>query len=135
VRVPAGSRVIDVLAAAGGPAPDAALDLLNLAAPAVDGSRVYVPRAGEEPPAPIVVDAPATTPGSGGVTDGGLVDLNAADEAALDALPGVGPVTAAAIIAHREANGPFRAVEDLMEVRGIGPAKFDALAPMVTVSG
>ncbi|MBL0203100.1 MAG: helix-hairpin-helix domain-containing protein [Candidatus Microthrix sp.] len=66
-------------------------------------------------------------------TPGGLVNLNTADEAALEELPGVGPVTAEAIVAHRSEVGPFTQVEDLLEVRGIGDAKLEGMADLVTV--
>ena len=59
------------------------------------------------------------------------MSLNSASASELTALPGVGEATAAAIVAHREANGPFTAVEQLMDVRGIGPAKFEAMRDMV----
>ncbi len=128
--LPSGSRVGDLLAAAGGPLVDADLDRLNLAAPVLDGSRVYVPAVGEE--ATPSVEGPDVASGAGSAGNG-PVDLNTADEAALETLPGVGPATAAAIVAHREANGPFRSVEDLLDVRGIGDAKLDALRDLVTV--
>ena len=63
----------------------------------------------------------------------GPIDLNSADEAALDALPGIGPATAKAIVAYRESHGPFTSVDQLLEVRGIGPAKLDQLADLVRV--
>lgn len=125
----AGARVADLLAAAGGPTAEADLDRLNLAAPVIDGAQVFVPRIGE----------PVPTAGStGGVVDGGAatagpVDLNLATAAELESLPGIGPATAAAILAEREKRGGFRAVEDLLDVRGIGPAKFEALRDLVTV--
>jgi competence protein ComEA len=125
----AGARVHDAIAAAGGPRPDADLDRLNLAAPVADGSQVYVVVAGA------VGSGVGGSPGDGdpGGTPaaGGAVSLNAADAAALDALPGVGPSTAAAIIAHREANGPFGSVDDLLDVRGIGAAKLEGLRDLV----
>jgi competence protein ComEA len=121
-HLPAGSRVVDALAAAGGAAANAEVDAINLAAPLLDGQRVYVPRVGEQVPPVSPSEAPQ-----------GPLDLNSATEEQLDDLPGVGPSTAAAIVAHREANGPFGSVEDLGEVRGIGPAKLEALRGLVTV--
>lgn len=121
-----GSRIDDAIERAGGPVGDADLDAVNLAAVLVDGEQVYVPSEGE--------------PGGGGsaATDSGEapsgpVDLNRATEAELDVLPGVGPSTAAAIVRYREESGPFAAVEDLLDVPGIGPAKLAALADLVTV--
>jgi competence protein ComEA len=123
-QVPARSRVADVLAAAGGPGPDADLDQVNLAAPVADGDRVYIPRKGERPPdASAAAGAPGAQP----------LDLNQATVDQLDALPGVGPSTARAIVAWRTEHGPFRRVDDLLEVRGIGPAKLDALRSEVRV--
>jgi competence protein ComEA len=135
--VAVGARVADVLVAAGGPTPDADLDRVNLAAPVVDGQRLYVPRRGEAAP-PVVGDGGGGGPGSAstgatGLGGGGPIDLNSADVDALDALPGVGPSTASAIVQHREANGPFTSVDELLDVRGIGPAKLDALRELVTV--
>lgn len=125
----AGSRVVDAIEAAGGTAADADSARINLAAPLVDGGRVYVPAVGEEPP-PIVVGDLAGDPGAGPT---GPVNLNTADAAALDGLPGVGPATAAAILEHREKVGAFTSVEQLLDVPGIGEAKLDALRDLVTV--
>ena len=129
-RVPVGARVTDLLQAAGGAAPDAKLDVVALAAKLVDGQRVYVPRAGEAVPA---VVGGAGAGGSSEPTPSAPLDLNAADADQLDELPGVGPATAAAIVAYRDQHGPFRSVEGLLEVRGIGPAKLDQLRALVTV--
>jgi competence protein ComEA len=63
----------------------------------------------------------------------GPLDLNTATAEQLDTLPGVGPATAAAIVSHRERNGPFATVDGLLDVRGIGPAKLEALRDLVTV--
>ena len=74
--------------------------------------------------------------GAGGGASGaaaGPVDLNEADEAALDALPGIGPATAAAIVQHRQQIGRFTSVDQLLDVRGIGEAKLEQLRPLVTV--
>lgn len=121
-----GARVADALAAAGGPTLDADLDRVNLAAAVADGQRVVIARIGEA----IDADGPASGPGE---TGSGPVNLNQADAAALDSLPGVGPATASAIVDHRRRNGPFRTVDDLLSVRGIGPSKLDALRDLVTV--
>lgn len=123
----AGSRVADLIDAAGGAAPEADLDRINLAAPLGDGAQVYVPRLGEPSgPAPI---------GGQGVTEGdsALIDLNTAGAEELEGLPGVGPATSAAIVAHREEHGSFASVDDLVSVSGIGDAKLAAVRDLVTV--
>jgi competence protein ComEA len=132
VQVPSGARVLDAVAAAGGLRLDADPARMNLAARLTDGQRVVVPVVGEPLPAAAGDTAGGAGPGSGG-GPAGPIDLNLATEAELDALPGVGPATAAAIVAHRSAHGPFRSVDALGEVRGIGPAKLEALRPLVTV--
>ena len=128
LRLPDGSRVIDALDAAGGAVAGAEIERINLAAKLSDGQRVHIPRTGEA----VVADAAA--PGaSGDAPRGGPVDLNTANAAVLETLPGVGPATAAAIIEHRQRNGPFRSVDALGDVAGIGPAKLAKLRPLVTV--
>ena len=125
----AGARVVDLLEAAGGADVDADPDAMALASVLVDGQRVVVPRRGEVVPAADL----GATPVPAGTSVPGPLDLNLASADQLDELPGVGPATAAAIVAHRERDGPFRSVDDLLDVRGIGPAKLDALAELVTV--
>ena len=130
--LPPGSRVSDLLVAAGGPAPDADLDRVNLAAPVADGERVWFPRVGEE------LEPPVAAGSGGGASPGGTgppapVDLNVATAEELDALPGIGPATAAAILEHRSSQGPFASVEDLLDVPGIGEAKLAQLRDLVTV--
>lgn len=110
LTLPAGSRVFDALQAAGGALPEADLQRVNLAAPLRDGDQIHVP-------AQESGSAELPTP-----SGGNLLDVNQADASALETLPGVGPALAQAIIAYREANGPFRALEDMDGVPGIGPA-------------
>lgn len=126
VVLPAGSRVADAVDAAGGPTPDADLGAINLARVLVDGEQVVVPAPGE-------VTAGAGAAASGGTDASGLVDLNTADVAALDELPGIGPVLAERIVAWREEHGRFTAVEELTEVSGIGPAVYARLKDLVRV--
>lgn len=131
VQLQPGDRVADAIDAAGGAVPAADLDRVNLAAPVADGERLYVPAAGETPPA--VPGAPA---GAGeAATAGGsaVVNVNTADSQELETLPGIGPARAADIIAHREQEGPFQSVADLLQVPGIGPATLDRLRDQVSV--
>jgi competence protein ComEA len=134
-RLPPGSRVTDALDAAGGALPDADLPRINLAAPLVDGQQVYVPKPGEELPVAAGAALPggAGAAGTGGPVPGVPVDLNTATAEQLDTLPGVGPATAAAIIAHRDQHGPFTSVDQLLDVRGIGEAKLEQLRDLVSV--
>ena len=123
-----GARVNDAVAAAGGSTPKADLDGLNLAAKVKDGDKVLVPKRAS-PGAP-----GASTPGTAAAADGSsLVNLNAATVADLETLPGIGPALAERIIAYRTEHGGFRRVEDLLEVSGIGPTKFEDLKGRVTV--
>ncbi|QJW36414.1 helix-hairpin-helix domain-containing protein [Cellulosimicrobium protaetiae] len=127
VKVAAKARVADALEAAGGATPEADLAALNLARTVTDGEQIVVPRPGEAVPAP----APASGAVAG--TAGAPVDLNAADAAALDALPGIGPVLAERIVAWRTENGPFTTVDELGEVSGIGPAVLADVRDLVRV--
>ncbi|HZB21405.1 MAG TPA: helix-hairpin-helix domain-containing protein [Blastococcus sp.] len=127
VTLPSGARVADAIAAAGGLLPAADPASVNLAAEVADGEQlaVGVPAAAA-PGGPVAAGAPA---GSGG----GLVDLNTAGVAELDALPGIGPVLAQRIVDHRSQQGSFRSVEELDDVPGIGPTIAAELAELVTV--
>ena len=127
VELRTGARVFDAIGAAGGATPAADLAQLNLAAPVTDGIRIAVPVTGQTLPA-------EATNGTTSVTTAitGPVNLNTATAAQLDALPGIGPATAAAIVHDRETNGPFASVDDLTRVRGIGPAKLAQLRDLVT---
>ena len=123
--LPPGSRVVDALEAAGGARRGVDLTALNLARLVVDGEQIHVGVA----PAPGVAGGLGTAPPEGT----SLVNLNSADQVTLETLPGVGPVTAEAILAWRTDNGGFTAVDELLEVDGIGEATLANLAPLVTL--
>lgn len=128
VELPRGARVIDAVEAGGGGVPEADLDRLNLAARLVDGQRVLVQRVGE-PPAPADPTAVGDDPAAAGP-----LNLNTATAEQLDdALPGIGPTLAAAIVDEREKRGGFRSVNELRDVRGIGEKRFADIVDKVTV--
>ena len=137
--VPAGGRVADAVVAAGGTSAEADLEQLNLAARVSDGERIFVPKKGEPVP-PVVGSVPPAGGAGAGAGAGGPkgapaspLDLNTATAEQLEALPGVGPATSKAILTYRANHGRFRSVTELLEVPGIGPAKLEALRPMVRV--
>ncbi|MDO8879979.1 MAG: ComEA family DNA-binding protein [Coriobacteriia bacterium] len=129
--LPAGARVADAVAAAGGVLDGAATDSVNLARLLSDGEQVYLPSEEEAAGGGPAAAAPAGAH-AGSAAAAGTVNINAASATELEALPGVGPATAQKIVDDREKNGPFAAPEDLMRVPGIGPKKFEALADLVT---
>jgi competence protein ComEA len=122
VALPEGSRVADAVAGAGGLRPGADTTNVNLASVLADGEQVVIPGPGAEPAREGEPD-----PGDG------LVHLNRATAAELETLPGVGPVLAERIVQYREEHGPFRTVEDLLDVPGIGEAKLASLREQVKV--
>lgn len=124
VVLEAGARVVDALEAAGGPRRGVGLAALNLARVLVDGEQLLVGTTTTGP-------APATPPGA--APTAGLVNLNTAGAEELESLPGVGPVTAQAILDWRAENGAFSSVDQLLDVSGIGEATLDDLLPHVTV--
>jgi competence protein ComEA len=125
VTLPAGSRVVDALEAAGGPKRGVDLTPINLARVLVDGEQLLVGL------------TPAVAPTLPGSTADpsitGLVNLNTADQTILETLPGVGPVTAQAILDWRADNGAFTSVDELLEVDGIGEVTLGELRDLVTV--
>lgn len=118
-RLPADARVLDAIEAAGGATTDADLHRLNLAAYAYDGQRIYVPGRPE-------------TDGEGG-NGQRLININTADSATLQQLPGIGPALAQRIIDYREREGGFGAVEEIMNVSGIGPVTFENIKGLISV--
>ena len=123
-----GARAVDAVAAAGGFVENADQSQLNLARFVADGEQIVVPAVGEAPAA----GPGGATPGAPG-TAGAKVNINTADAATLETLPRVGPAMAARIIAWRETNGRFTAIEDLMSVTGIGEKTFEGFKDLVTL--
>ena len=141
-ELPQGARVVDVVAAAGGFTAEADQAAVNLARVLVDGEQLRVPAVGETVDDAVAGGGGATAggaaaggpvPGGAAAVGGGAVDLNLADDAALQTLPGVGPATAAAILSWRDENGRFRSVDDLLGVPGIGPKTLEKLRDRVRV--
>ena len=130
-RVAHGSRIADAVRRAGGATRRADLSLVNLAAQVSDGSQIVVPR--RVPVAGTSASAVNGDAAGGGAAaaDGGPVHLNTATVEELDALPGVGPVTAQKIIDYREQHGAFSTVDDLDAIPGIGPARLEQLRELV----
>ncbi|MBN1922423.1 MAG: helix-hairpin-helix domain-containing protein [Anaerolineae bacterium] len=122
VEVPDGSLLADALMAAGGPAPEADLESVNLAAPLINHQHIHIP-ARTATPVPAVDSASPVA----------LINLNTATLVDLLTLPGIGEIRAQAILDYRAAHGPFVRIEDLQNVEGIGPATYERLAPYVTV--
>ncbi len=124
-----GDRVRDAIAAAGGAGSRADVAAVNLASLVEDGEQIVVPRRprGNETQAGVAVGSPSPS-----ATVPPPVNINQADAAGLDTLPGVGPSTAGRIIAWRTEHGRFRTVDDLLAVPGIGPARVEAIRPLVT---
>lgn len=157
--LPKGSRVMQALLAAGGPAADANIDAVNLAEPVTDGEKVFVPKLGAAPKAVTVpLEAPAAkgqavipalrakvgkssgTRSSGSrsgkisADSGEQIGLNSATLEELERLPGVGPSMAAKILLYRQQSGGFAKIDDLSLVPGIGPKKLAKLTPFVSLN-
>lgn len=120
VRLREGSRVADAIAHAGGLERSAERSGVNFAAPVADGQQVLVPKHGAAGDVGSAAGAPA-----------GPVSLSSATAAQLDALPGVGPVTAEKIVAYRQQHGSFRSVDELDAIAGIGPSRLADLRGLV----
>jgi len=137
--LPPDSAVEQAIAAAGGFAPDANTAVINLAQPLFDGAQVYVPTMSELAATPTAVVSALSRGGTAvelsASSPDGLIDINQADVAELDSLPGIGPSTAEKIIAYRTSVGLFKTIEEIMNVPGIGEAKFGQIKELITVSG
>lgn len=125
-ELPRGSRVQDVLLAAGGFLPDANEQAHNLAAPISDGDRIHVPLKSQPRDGQALIEV-------GAGHSAGLININTAGLAELETLPGIGPALASRIISYREENGAFALVDDLIKVPGIGPAKMKSVKDLICV--
>jgi len=128
-QIERGSYLYQLVEMSGGLLDTAAAEYVNLAMRLDENQLIKIPTISEvaaDPAAALAVSLP---------TGGPLVDLNRADESQLDALPGVGPSTARAIVEHRQKNGPFKCIEDLMKVPGIKESRFNTLKDLVIVKG
>lgn len=134
VKVPEGARAADAINACGGLLPIADSEKINLAQNLKDGQQLRVP---EKDPSTVKADkskidkSKADLSKNGG--SGELVNINTADEKALDTLPGIGPAMAKRIIEYRETEGAFQAIEDIKKIRGIGDAKFEKLKDKICI--
>ncbi|MDT8306590.1 MAG: helix-hairpin-helix domain-containing protein [Anaerolineae bacterium] len=135
-NLPADSIVRDVVQMAGNFTAEAATEAVNLALPLADGMHVHIP-AQDEVGAPPLITMPSAPVNSldtaGAATRGVLININTATLEELDTLPGIGPSTAQKIIDHRSNHGPFPTIEAILDVSGIGPAKFEQIKALITV--
>jgi competence protein ComEA len=137
-RLAPASRVADAIEQAGGATENADLDALNLAEPLQDGQKIHVPRKGEASAPALASVAPSRTPRSAPqaaatATPQFPINLNTATAEQLEAIPGIGPVLAQRIIEYRQTHGRFQSVDELREVRGIGPKRLENMRPYVVV--
>lgn len=129
-RLPAGARVYEAIAEAGGALPEADQEALNLAAFLRDGEQIRLPCKGEAPRPPAAVTSSARSEVTAAAAKPSFpLDLNRVSAAELEAVPGIGPALASRIVAYRAANGPFASLEDLLNVEGIGEKTLARLRP------
>lgn len=125
-----GERVIDLINRAGGLTENADENQVNLAEHVVDAMVIYIPAKGEEGIS--AGDSTTSVPGNAGIGgQSSKINLNKADETQLQTLPGIGPAKAAAIIEYRETNGPYKTIEDLKNISGIGDKTFEKLKDLI----
>jgi competence protein ComEA len=139
-QLPAESRVQQAVTAAQGFSADAFVDGVNLAAFLADGMQVYIPSQAQGAEylnqlltAPLQGGGGTVITAGGLDAVGGLVNINTADKALLETIPGIGPATAQSILDYREDNGSFAIIEDIMNVSGIGEGKFEQMRNVITV--
>jgi competence protein ComEA len=132
---PKGARVQNAIDAAGGLLVGANTDVLNLAALLEDGQQLDIPFMAGIQEAPLAIELPSSVTPTAVVNPNiDLININTATLEEFDSLPGIGPTTAQKIVDYRDANGPFAAIEDIMNVSGIGPATFEDIKGLITVN-
>lgn len=141
-ELPPNSIVEDAIAVAGGFTNQANTAVVNMAQKLSDGAQVYVPAEDEDVAVVAVVNTAVSSGNSvsdntepSEINSGGLININTATIEMLDSLPGIGPSTAQKIVDHRDANGLFQMIEEIMDVSGIGEAKFGQIEALITVEG
>lgn len=129
--ISADSRVADAIQIAGGPTSDADLDAINLASKVIDGSKILVPSKVK------ILDASSNVRDDQGqaivANDKKKININTASAKELEELPGIGPALAERIVSYRKANGPFKNIEEIKKVSGIGEKKFEAIKDLIVV--
>jgi len=133
IELKEGDRIIDAIDKAGGITEDADLSKVNLAYVLSDGQKLYIPSLQDDELIQTVTDGSGDDVIVGGETSNKIVNINKANQTELETLVGIGPSTALKIIEYRKENGSFKKIEDLMNVPGIGQAKFDAIKNDITV--
>ncbi len=137
VEIPADGRMQDAIQAADGFTDEANTTIINLAQPLHDGVQIHVPTIDEGETDTAVTDSRAivieAVPAESSSNESGMININSATAAELESLPGVGPSTAQKIITHRQENGDFPSIDAIMDVTGIGEAKFAAMSALITV--
>ena len=134
-ELPPHSLVQQAIEAAGGFHEEANTAVINLAQPLSDGAQVYVPTQGEDVPAPVTSNRSSSTSLINETTISGsdLININTASKAELETLPGIGPSTAQNILDHRDSNGTFQTIENIMDVSGIGDGRFNQIKDLITI--
>lgn len=131
--LPLNSRLLDALNAAGGPTENADLSQINAAEMLEDGQQIEIPGADAQAATPVFTIGQNGLVATATPALGAPININTADAALLDTLPGIGPTTAQKIVEYRDQNGPFSGVEDLLKIPGIGPDTLEKIRPLVTV--
>lgn len=131
--LPPESRVKDAIDAAGGMGANADVDAINQAARLTDGEKISVPIIGEPRIENPIIPAPERSSPLAETMTNQIININSATAEDLDSLPGIGPALAERIISYRESRGPFKKIEEIMDVSGIGEEKFEQMKTLITV--
>jgi competence protein ComEA len=133
LKLSEGTRVYEAVEMAGGLAVDADSSGINLARTLQDEERIHIPREGEVQTNPVLYANPPMQSMGGGTGQSGLININTADSAALQTLTGIGPSTAEKILDYRQSSGPFRSIEQIKEVSGIGEKTYEKFKDKICI--